>query len=415
MSTFKERAILHCDMNNFYASVECMLNPSLNGKCVAVAGSVEDRNGIILAKNYEAKAFGVSTGEAIWEAQKKCKDLVLVSPNYDEYLKYSKLAREIYERYTDQIEPYGMDECWLDVTGSGCLGTPMEIAEEIREIIKTELGLTISIGLSFNKVFAKLGSDMKKPDAITRIRKDTFKEQIWHLQASEMIGVGRATEQKLKKVGIHTLGQLAAADESYLRYALGINGVKLKHFANGHDISVVQRVDYISPMKSIGHGKTTHTDLENPSEVWCVILHLTQEIGSKLLMHEKKATGVAVTIRNNKLESKTWQSKIEYPTQSSSVIARKTFDLFLKNYIWNNDIRSVSVRAYDLIEDNLPIQTDLFTDITNVEKQERLEKAVEKIRTKFGKGSIKSAVLFTDIKVEQNSGTGVIMPTGMIG
>ena len=167
-----QRVILHCDMNNFYASVECMLNPELKKKPVAVCGSVEERHGIVLAKNYAAKAFGVSTGEAIWQAKQKCQDLVIVEPHYEQYMKFSQLARGIYGRYTDQIEPYGMDECWLDVTGSGCMGTGFEIADEIRRTVKFELGLTISAGVSFNKIFAKLGSDMKKPDAITCIEAD---------------------------------------------------------------------------------------------------------------------------------------------------------------------------------------------------------------------------------------------------
>lgn len=200
-----QRVILHCDMNNFYASVECMLNPELKNKPVAVCGSVEERHGIVLAKNYAAKAFGVSTGEAIWQAKQKCQDLVIVEPHYEQYMKFSKLAREIYGRYTDQIEPYGMDECWLDVTGSGCMGTGFEIADEIRRTVKFELGLTISAGVSFNKIFAKLGSDMKKPDAITCIEADSFQEKIWCLPASDLLGVGRATEKVLSGYGIHTI------------------------------------------------------------------------------------------------------------------------------------------------------------------------------------------------------------------
>ena len=205
-----ERAILHIDMNNFYASVECMLNPDLKPFPIAVCGSQEERHGIVLAKNYAAKAFGVSTGEAIWQAKQKCKNLVIVPPHYDQYMKFSKLAREIYGRYTDLIEPFGMDEVWADVTGSQrAMGTPLHMAEEIKKTIKYELGLTVSIGVSFNKIFAKLGSDMKKPDAITVINKETFREQIWNLPASDMLGVGRATEKKLSSVGIRTIGQIA--------------------------------------------------------------------------------------------------------------------------------------------------------------------------------------------------------------
>ena len=208
-----QRVILHCDMNNFYASVECTMTPELKNKPVAVCGSVEERHGIVLAKNYAAKAFGVSTGEAIWQAKQKCQDLVIVEPHYEQYMKFSKLARGIYGRYTDQIEPYGMDECWLDVTGSGCMGTGFEIADEIRRTVKFELGLTISAGVSFNKIFAKLGSNMKKPDAITCIEADSFREKIWCLPASDLLGVGRATEKILSGYGIHTIGELAATSD----------------------------------------------------------------------------------------------------------------------------------------------------------------------------------------------------------
>lgn len=228
-----QRVILHCDMNNFYASVECMLNPELKNKPVAVCGSVEERHGIVLAKNYAAKAFGVSTGEAIWQAKQKCQDLVIVEPHYEQYIKFSKLAREIYGRYTDQIEPYGMDECWLDVTGSGCMGTGFEIADEIRRTVKFELGLTISAGVSFNKIFAKLGSDMKKPDAITCIEADSFREKIWCLPAADLLGVGRATEKVLSGYGIHTIGELAATSDDFLKCRLGKNGLAIKKYAMG--------------------------------------------------------------------------------------------------------------------------------------------------------------------------------------
>ena len=206
------RSILHCDMNNFYASVECMLDPALKKYPIAVCGSVEERHGIVLAKNYKAKAFDVKTGDAVWQAKQKCKDLVVVPPHYEEYIKYSKLARSVYERYTDQVEPYGMDECWLDISGTESLfGSPEKVANEIRETMKFELGLTISVGVSFNKIFAKLGSDMKKPDAVTVIPKDTFREKIWGLPAADLLGVGRATQRVLDsyciRIFINRLGQ----------------------------------------------------------------------------------------------------------------------------------------------------------------------------------------------------------------
>ena len=231
------RSILHCDMNNFYASVECMLDPALKKYPIAVCGSVEERHGIVLAKNYKAKAFDVKTGDAVWQAKQKCKDLVVVPPHYEEYIKYSKLARSVYERYTDQVEPYGMDECWLDISGTESLfGSPEKVANEIRETMKFELGLTISVGVSFNKIFAKLGSDMKKPDAVTVIPKDTFKEKIWGLPAADLLGVGRATQRVLDSYCIRTIGDLANNDPEFLRRRLGKNKLKW----NGGDMKSVQ-------------------------------------------------------------------------------------------------------------------------------------------------------------------------------
>ena len=214
-----KRSILHCDMNNFYASVECMLDPSLKEFPIAVCGSQEERHGIVLAKNYKAKAFNVQTGDVIWEAKKKCPTLVVVPPHYEEYIKYSKLAREIYSRYTDQVEPYGMDECWLDISGTEQIfGSPEEVANEIKETVKFELGLTISVGVSYNKIFAKLGSDMKKPDAVTVIENESFKDIVWPLPAEDLLGVGRATKIKLNDYGIKTIGDLANFDVNILQY-----------------------------------------------------------------------------------------------------------------------------------------------------------------------------------------------------
>lgn len=186
-----ERAILHSDLNCFYASVEMMLDPSLRGKAVAVCGSTEDRHGIVLAKSEKAKKAGVKTGMVNWEARQQCPDLIVVPPQYDQYLKYSKLTQAIYQRYTDLIEPFGMDECWLDVTGSRMVcGDAMTIAENIRRSVREELGLTVSIGVSYNKIFAKLGSDMRKPDAITEICKDTFKDIGHRLRLHELSAYG---------------------------------------------------------------------------------------------------------------------------------------------------------------------------------------------------------------------------------
>lgn len=409
------RTILHCDMNNFYASVECNLNPKLRGKPVAVGGDAEERHGIILAKNYQAKAYGVQTGEALWQAKQKCKDLIIVPPNYEQYLKYSKLARQIYADYTDQIEPYGMDECWLDVTGSGVMGNGEEIANTIRERIKFELGLTISAGVSFNKIFAKLGSDMKKPDAVTVIPQDGFKEKIWDLPASDMLGVGRATEKKLTGYGVHTIGDLARMPEEYVRSWFGKCGSYIWLYANGLDQSPVMRQDYEVPAKTVGHGITTMQDLENEAEVWNVMLELTQDIGHKLRTFSKYASGVAICIRDNELHIKQWQCPLEMATHSAAIIAQTAFHLFERSYRWDNPIRSVTVRAINLVPQGMPQQLDLFTDCIRVDKMEKLETAVENIRERFGKRSIMPATLCQDIKMSREHNFELVMPSGMVG
>ena len=213
MINVAQRAILHCDLNNFYVSVASRDNETLKGKPVAVGGSVEERHGIILAKSEEAKKFSVTTGEAIWQAKQKCPSLIIVPPDFKRYQHFSLMVRKIYERYTDLVEPFGIDECWLDVTGSRRLfGSEYEIAEKIRNDVKTETGLTISVGVSFNKIFAKLGSDLKKPDAVSVIPYDSFKEVVWGLDASCLLGVGRSTEKKLRELAIFTVGDLANTD-----------------------------------------------------------------------------------------------------------------------------------------------------------------------------------------------------------
>lgn len=409
------RNILHCDMNNFYASVECMLDPALKKYPVAVCGSVEERHGIVLAKNYKAKAFNVKTGDAVWQAKQKCRNLVVVPPHYEEYIKYSKLARSVYNRYTDQVETYGMDECWLDISGTEKIyGSPESVANQIRETIKFELGLTISVGVSFNKIFAKLGSDMKKPDAVTVIPMDTFRDKIWGLPAADLLGVGRATQKVLNNYCIHTIGELAQTDPELLRRRLGKNGVALWRYANGYDASPVMRSDFVSPVKSVGHGITTVADLENNEQVWAVILDLTQEIVHKLRVHQKRAEGVAIHIRDNTLFTKQWQTKIDFATQSPMLIAKTAYGLFERRYTWNHPVRSITVQAINLIPQDSPCQIDFFTDTQKIEKLEKLECCIEGIRRRYGKDSIRNAVLCQNIKMPLTRAE-IIMPTGMIG
>lgn len=406
-----DRAILHSDLNSFYASVEMMLDPSLKGKAVAVCGSTEDRHGIVLAKSDLAKKAGVKTGMVNWEARQLCKDLIVVPPQYDQYLKYSKLTQSIYHRYTDQVEPFGMDECWMDVTGSqGVYGDAMTIAENIRSSVRDELGLTVSIGVSFNKIFAKLGSDMKKPDAITQIRREDFMDKVWPLDASEMIYCGRATTAKLAKYGIHTIGELAATDPSLLKQWFGVNGLVLWRYANGTDTSRVMHKDFVSPVKSVGHGITCVADLVDDEEVHKVILALSQDIGHRLRVHELSARGVQVAVRGNDLFGSQFQCKLPFATQLPSEIAAAASRIFQAKYHWGSKVRAVTVRAIDLVPQNSPNQLSLFVDAQRMERRERLEDAVEELRSRFGKHALTYGSLLGDLKMPDDGRHQVKMP-----
>ncbi|NMA25203.1 MAG: DNA polymerase IV [Clostridiales bacterium] len=394
----ESRTILHSDLNSFYASVEIMLHPELRGKPVAVCGSTEDRHGIVLAKSEPAKKAGIKTGMVNWEAKRLCPELIIIHPTFGQYLKYSKLAREIYGRFTDRVEPFGMDECWLDLTGCGW-GDGGKIADKIRQTIKDELGLTVSIGVSFNKIFAKLGSDMNKPDAVTVISEADFREKVWPLPASELVYVGRSTARKLAAYGIRTIGDIANTPPDFLMRLFGVVGAGIWAYASGNDTSRVMPADYEAPIKSIGHGITCTQDLENTEEVWRVMLQLSQDIGRKLRQNDFLAGGVQITIKDNKLAWNQYQAQLEIPTQSPMELARKARWLFERRYDWRLPVRSVTVRAINLIPSSHPVQTTLFDDPVKREKRERLEDAVEDIRARFGKGAIYNACLMGDLKM----------------
>ena len=409
-----DRVILHSDMNSFYASVEMMLDPTLRGKPVAVCGSTEDRHGIVLAKSQLAKQCGVKTGMVNWEARQRCPDLVVVPPQYDEYLKYSKLAHDIYYRYTNLVEPYGMDECWLDVTASQYqFGTGMEIAEQIRAATREELGLTVSIGVSFNKIFAKLGSDYKKPDAVTEFSRENYREKVWALPASDLLYVGRATNAKLTKYGIHTIGELAATPPELLRSWFGVNGIALWRYAAGIDQSPVMHKDFVSPVKSVGHGITCTADLNDAEEVYKVMFELSQDVGHRLRVHGLAAKGVQIAVRANDLTGMQFQCKLPFQTQSPSEITTAGFALFQERYHWQQKVRAVCIRAIDLAPRTDAEQLSIFIDNERRDRRERLDDVVESLRGRFGKRAITYAVLMGDLKMPCDGRDKVRMPGKM--
>lgn len=410
-----ERVILHSDLNNCYASIECMLHPELRGKYIAVCGSTAERHGIVLAKNQLAKQCGVKTGDVIWEAKQKCPQLTIVPPHMDQYLKFSKIVREIYLRYSPEVESFGIDESWISLTGSPLLQsmTPVEVANQIRETVKSETGLTVSIGVSFNKIFAKLGSDLKKPDAVTEIRSDTYQDVVWPLPVSDLLYVGRATTQKLTRYGIHTIGDLAQTDREFLVRLLGVNGSKLWAFANGLDTSRVMPCEYEAPIKSIGHGITCTEDLVSEHEVRQVFLELSQEVGLKLRKHKLAASGVRIAVRDNTLSYRQYQCKLPFPTQSYLEISEAASDLFHRKHCWNNNIRSLTISGIDLVPSDVPIQLDLWTDFSRHARRIKLEETVEDIRRRFGLQSINFAGLTTGLKIPTQREVEYKMPSIM--
>ncbi|KWZ76670.1 DNA polymerase IV [Anaerococcus tetradius] len=406
-----KRVILHSDMNACYASIEQKLNPKLKNIPMAVAGNPKNRNGIILAKSQEAKEAGVKTGEAIWQALGKCPNLTLVSPQYDQYLKHSKLARKIYYDYTNQVEPFGLDECFLDVTGSTHLfGSGEEIANEIRQRMKEELGITVSVGVSFCKIFAKLGSDMKKPDAVTIIREDNFRKKVWPLPVGEMVGVGRATERKLNRIGIFTLGELAKADLDLIRNLLGVNGLYLWEYANGLDIRPVHDRDHQEPIKTIGNSSTCRKDLLTNREVFNVLQELAFSVSRRLREARLEACGVEIFVRNNELQSYNYQSPIKLASQSSIVLARSGFDLFKEKYKWDFPVRAVGIRAIKLRKEGGGSQIDVFCDYKKQEKEENCDKAIYKIRKKYGREAISFLGFTRDIKLPKEMNEIITLP-----
>lgn len=398
-----EKVILHSDLNSFYASVECMRNPEIRDKPVAVGGSVEQRHGIILTKNLIAKGYGIKTGEAIWQARQKCPDLVVLPPDYKTYIYFSGEARKIYSYYTDFIESFGIDECWLDVTESCKLfGDGEYIANEIRRRMKEELGITSSIGVSYNKIFAKLGSDMKKPDATTVITRDNFKQKVWPLPVTDLLYVGKSTARKLINIGIYTIGDLANLNLSFLKKLLGKWGETLWIFANGFDTVPVMKTDQQSTIKGIGNSMTTPRDLVNNEDVKLLLYVLSESVSERLRRYNFKGKTIQIYIRDNELNSIDRQAKLDFCSCVTKDIADKAYEIFLNNWKWERPIRSIGVRVTDLVTADTCVQLSLFYDEKQKLKEEQLEYSIDEIRKRFGHYSVQRALTLKDKALNAN-------------
>ena len=407
-----DRVILHSDCNCFYASVELLHHPELRGKPVAVGGDPEARHGIVLTADYTAKRYGVKTGMALWQARQVCPEITFLPPRMDLYLRFSRMAHEIYADYTDRQEPYGIDECWLDVTGSASLkGDGLLIAKEISSRINYELGITVSIGVSFNKIFAKLGSDYKKPDAITTMNKDEFQQKAWPLPVSDLLYVGTSTNKKLRELGIKTIGNLAQTDESVLNSRLGKMGSILWAFANGYDDSTVKIENTSAPIKSVGNSTTTPKDMETDEDVKIVLYILAESVAARLRENGFRCRTVEITMRDNDLYHFSRQLKLPNASSITKEIAEAGYQLYKENYrlpadreelqsaeraFYQKPLRSIGIRGTDLVTDNYWEQLDLFSDPERREKLGKVDAAVDEIRKRFGFYSIQRGLMYRD-------------------
>ena len=386
-----DRIILHCDLNSFYASVELLSHPDLRTVPMAVCGDPSSRHGIILAKNEPAKRFGVQTAETIWQAKKKCPDLVLLPPHHRLYREYSRRVNAIYDQYTDLVEPFGIDESWLDVTHTLHLfgGDAAALADTLRERMKQELGLTLSVGVSFNKVFAKLGSDYKKPDATTVISRENWRTLVWPLPVGALLYVGSAARKLLGQYHVETIGQLAACKPEMLETLLGKMGLQLSQYANGLDDAPVRSRYDAEPVKSVGNGTTFPQNLTTRTQVQAGIAVLADSVATRLRHQGLYAGGIQVTVRDPQFHDRSRQCQLPSPTHLIRDLTNTAMDLVCQLWTPPSPIRALTVTALHLVpEGDAYEQTDLFAEAPKKEKQEKLEGAMERIRKKYGGGAI---------------------------
>lgn len=399
-----DRTILHCDMNGFYASVELLDHPELKDKPMAVCGNPENRHGIILAKNEIAKKCGVATAETLWQARRKCPRLRVVPPHHEKYRYYSKLINNIYLEFTDMVEPFSVDESWLDVTASlNLFGSGRKIADKIRDSVRKRLGLTLSAGVSFNKIFAKMGSDYKKPDATTVISRENFKNILWPLDVTSMFFVGKSTAEKLKTLGINTIGELALCDRRSMVSMLGKQGGLIHDYANGLDDAPVLRYDAREPAKSIGNGITFRRDLSGTDDIKIAVISLSDTVATRLRKHKMKASGVKVDIKSPAFKTISRQQQLDNPTNLAETIAETSMDIIRKSWQLSSPIRMITITAINLCDEEQSMQMSLFFDEQDSEKSEKIERTMDDIREKFGSDSISfGRILGNDIGIGDN-------------
>lgn len=399
------RTILHADLNNFFASVECLYNPALWKRPMAVAGDPKARHGIVLAKNQLAKACGVQTGEPLWQARQHCPELAFVPPHFERYEKYARLARELYIAYTDKVESFGMDECWLDVSGALCqYGSGSTIAGRIRQQMKQRFGLTVSVGVSFNKVFAKLGSDMKKPDATTEITKDNYQALIWPLPVSSLLFVGRATEKKLHAAGVQTIGQLAACDAAFLHGYLGKAGLTLHRYANGLDDSPVADYFAVPAVKSVSNGTTTPRDLETDDDIKAVLCHLCEKVARRLRQQNCLCTVLQLGIRDCSFAQYSRQCSLSAPTACGSTLFHAAWDLFSANRpSCGRPLRHLSVCGTGLRFAGQALQLSLFAEEQRALRRSALDNTLDRLSARYGQNTVQRGIELHAPELVQNS------------
>ncbi len=393
----KDRIIFHCDNNGFFASVEEVLYPELKKAPMAVCGDPESRRGIILAKNELAKARGVKTAETIWQAQRKCPGLVLRPARHHLYREYCERINAIYEQYSPQVERGGIDESFIEMTG--CLhlfgGDALKVANEIRGRIHKEIGVTISVGISWNKIFAKLGSDTAPSNAVQMITRENYKRVVWTKPVSALLMVGKSARETLRRMSIETIGDLANADAGRLEYKLGKMGKTLWMFANGLDDNPVKFTGESDPVKSIGNGRTFRRDLVSCEDIRTALIALSDMVAARMRKAHVKCGSVQVTIKDTSLKSITRQKGTAAPTWLAADLFKEALALLHASWPEGKPIRMLTVTAQKLTPaDQSPGQLSLFEEEQKArERLERLEAAVNTIRGKYGSGSIAHASL----------------------